>query len=426
MTFSYLAPVSLRKIVPPGTWIGLLCLIAVAAVSACSDWGQLASTSEPAATRESTATRGPVPTPTPIPDEQILDVSVVIPNRQYSDNSIEWKDLIKDLTRRQATDSGAQPRVESRSGDILEQLSDDHDVIVWMVDDGHETFDHFDGIEILKYAERSSRELFQHSAALLEWIARGGVFVFQGNVHPVGFPQDVMPHSIESQEYGLQNCYTICELSLTGDGRRALAAEWGWPPYVGPAIVDVYGDDFYIATYQNLARAWEVWGVTADLPAIVAAKHGDGWVILSQLAHRNPDSEYAMGLLRAALVRADVGAPEKFRPDGVTDDVIQATAQIIQEAGEGLLTRSQAQSKLVRIAVNIGLFDFAWIIANTPVLDLESGEVTLSEEYAIDLSAESDADSLFRFQEDPIGTTVDLMFERPDHETIREWLGVDE
>ena len=420
MTFFNLMSLSLSRIVRQATWLGLPCLIAIGGLSACN-FGT-------AATPIPTATTAPTPTPTQLPDELILDVSLVMPNPKR-DKEGSWADLIEGLTYTRANASGSQYTFAMRDdSEMLSQLSGDRDMIVWIIEGGYsfKPFDNFFGTRMLQYAESQSRELFRHSAELLEWVSAGGVFVFQGNVHPVGFPQDAMPYAVESQERRENDCRPSCRLSLTRAGRLALAAERGWPLGVSPAYTDMSDRNDYIATYQNLAGAWEVWGVIAGQPAIVAAKYGDGWVILSQLSHDDTNSEYALGLLRAALFRTTGSPTEMLRPIRVTDDAIQDVAQIAREAEEGRLTELQAQAQLNQVAREVGIDALYWIVAHTPVLDLDTGEVTLFEEYAKDLAATTGSESPSRLEEDPIGTTMDLMFNRPDSETIGEWLGVDQ
>ena len=403
--------------------INLFALAAISSLAACA---VQTPTPQPTAT----ATLAPTPTPTPQPDPEILQVTVVIPFRRgVGETPSKWRDLITKLSQSYARIEGVAADVrfygDHEFGNHIDREIKHSDVIWWLSEGGTwvDTMEQLDSI-----AKSRSEQLYSNSEDVLDWIADGGVLIYSGNVHPSGFYRDFFPFRIGFEFHEVRGQSYLKRTTLTRAGWRALGADNSWPEYIDASEARIKSGD-YIATYENLAGNWEVWGLTSGRPSIVAANYGDGWIILSQTKFTAAtfSKEIVVGLFEAAVNRIDGKVPQdSARPPRVTTRAVEEVNRILEDADSGAITESQAQSALNEISNTIGKPALTWIVSNTPVFDRRTQHFVRFEDYAQGLASPDDPENPSRFEADPVGTAVDLFFGDADRDDIVDWFGLDD
>ena len=401
--------------------------------------GGLLSCASPTPTPSPTAT--PTPSPTPVADSEILHVTMAVPfsSRNRDDG---WRGVLDDIVQTHADRIGVDYKAEVLRVDYVPDTWNDHsDVLWWLTAGPRIRLPSTPGpLDVLEDRGNRTSERIRYIANepdILEWVADGGVYISSGNVHPASFNRALLPYPIDFDFRYFGNGGDSPWLSLTTAGRRAMGADFRWPARIDAeyASVDrVTGGAAryarYVTTYEGLAGNWEVWGVAEHNyePAVVAAQYGEGWIILAQThswLYSNP--LVAAGLLSAAFNRIDGNVPQdSVHPPGVTPRAIETVNRILEDAHSGTIDESDAQSALDEISSAIGKKAFTWIVSNAPVFDRKTREFTRFDDYAKELASPDDPENPSRFEEDPVGTAVDLFFGETDPDTIVEWLGFDD
>ncbi len=110
-------------------------------------------------------------------------------------------------------------------------------------------------------------------------------------------------------------------------------------------------------------------------------------------------------------------------PSRVTDAHIQQAFEIRHAMAEGSMDCETAEEMLTDMAGEAGKDGLAWIMENIPIYDDSTGSWESFGDYASEMAHESDPDSQSRFSADPIGTTLDVVFDDPSPDQILKWLG---
>ena len=185
----------------------------------------------------------------------------------------------------------------------------------------------------------------------------------------------------------------------------------------------------YIATYKNLERQWHVWATSAGMPAMAAAKYGEGSFILSQASYAILiwDQKIAIGMLSAAINRIHENETEASNsPAGATPEKVSEVNRILEDMDSGRVDESEARSELEEISRNLGKEAFTWIVANSPVFEERTSGFTRFEDYAKGINPPRDPENPTRFEADPVGTSIDLFLGQPDTDKTLEWLGLNQ
>ena len=378
-------------------------------------------------------TAPPIPTPTPRQDGDVLDIMTVFPNEQVRKKYYQSiKGLITEEAYVYAYERGIDYNVELIGHEDFRKLFGEQgkrpDIIWWMQKtEGAQTLEDMEHATIEK-----TEDLFEFESEIRQWVHDGGVLIYSGNVHPAGFKRSFFPYGIELELHRAEDLPDETNVQLTAMGQRTLGANKQWQKYLYTAyyLVNTRGYEVpYLATYKNLERDWYVWGKSAGKPAMAAARYGEGSYILSQTDHFHfiNQQQVAIGMLRAAIKRIHEIDPEtSVPPEGVSPETVSQVERILEDADSGRITRPEAASALEEISTNIGKEAFGWIVANAPVYDEDTKEFTRFEDYAKELNPPKNPENPSRFEEDPVGTTIDLFLGESDTDKSLEWLGLNQ
>ena len=380
-----------------------------------------------------TSTLAPTPTPTPRQDSDSLDIMAVFPSHQRRREGYqEIKGLITEEAYFYAYQKGIDYNVEPISVQNFRELFGEQqkrpDVIWWML-----SSEYRDTLEELEHTTIAETEaLFEFEPEIHQWVKSGGVLVYSGVVHPAGFKRQFFPYGIELEIHKVEDLPDDYGMRTTGLGHRTSGLSDQDRNRIHQAVYAVGTRGYpvkYIATYKNLERQWHVWATTAGMPAMAAAKYGEGSFILSQAAYHifSDEQKIAIGMLREAINRIHESEPEASNsPAGVTPEKVSEVNRILEDMDSGRVSESEARSELEEISRNIGKEAFTWIVANSPVFEERTGEFTRFEDYAKEINPPRDPENPTRFEADPVGTSIDLFLGQPDTDKTLEWLGLNQ
>jgi hypothetical protein len=151
----------------------------------------------------------------------------------------------------------------------------------------------------------------------------------------------------------------------------------------------------------------------------------EGFFLADQQIDRLDNEEAGRRLLEWLVDQQS--APSGAARNMPSDADIARVQYISDQAYRGELTRAEARLALANLAIDVGRQGMALLLRYIPVYDDEGERWVLFDDYAREIAGDlgGEPNSTSRFEADPVGTAVDIMFDDYDSDDILGWLGLD-
>jgi hypothetical protein len=144
-----------------------------------------------------------------------------------------------------------------------------------------------------------------------------------------------------------------------------------------------------------------------------------GWAV--DEANNQPTLIFSWGTPRNVSTK---GWANDDRPSTVTDAHVEAFHNIQRQVKQGEISEAEADRRMENIAAEVGAAGLKWLVRRVPVYDGKNKKWMSFDTYASDM-ADDYGDGTSRFEQDPVGTAVDMVFGDPSPSDMAGWLGFD-